>query len=73
MQAAFQKHVENGVSKTINLPSSASKKDIGNLFLLAYKLGCKGITVFRYGCKNNEQVFYLGNKICSCESHKLKN
>ncbi len=59
MQAVFQKHVENGVSKTINLRENATKEDIKNAYLLAYKLGCKGITVFRYGSKGGRQVLYL--------------
>lgn len=47
MQAAFQKHVDNGVSKTINLPQSAVIDDIEEVYYLAYKLKCKGITVYR--------------------------
>ncbi|MDD4169708.1 MAG: adenosylcobalamin-dependent ribonucleoside-diphosphate reductase, partial [Desulfotomaculaceae bacterium] len=51
MQAEVQKYVDNAVSKTINLPGSATTKDIGHCFLRAYQLGLKGITVFRDGCK----------------------
>jgi ribonucleoside-diphosphate reductase alpha chain len=59
MQAAFQKHVENAVSKTVNLRRTATRDDIEKAFLLAHELGCKGITVFRDGCKQ-EQVFQAG-------------
>lgn len=47
MQAVFQKHCDSSVSKTINLPQSATQNDIRGAFELAYRLGCKGVTVYR--------------------------
>ncbi len=59
MQAAFQKYTDNAVSKTVNMPAQATIDDVGLIYKLAWKLKCKGVTVFRYGCKP-EQVLYIG-------------
>ncbi|MDK2897485.1 MAG: ribonucleoside-diphosphate reductase alpha chain [Candidatus Atribacteria bacterium] len=67
MQAAFQKYVDNGVSKTINLPENSTPEKVVSAFLLAHELGCKGITVYRYGSRAS-QVLYLGTEEGQCES-----
>ena len=58
-QAAFQKNVDNSISKTINLPNNATKDDIKNSYILAWKLKCKSCTVYRDGSRN-VQVLNIG-------------
>ena len=59
IQAAFQKSVDNAVSKTVNLPNDARPEVVREIYDLAWKLKCKGVTAFRYGSKP-EQVLYIG-------------
>jgi ribonucleoside-diphosphate reductase alpha chain len=56
MQAAFQKHVDAAVSKTVNLPSDAPPSIVKEIFMLAHDLRLKGITVYRYGCRSGQTL-----------------
>jgi ribonucleoside-diphosphate reductase alpha chain len=62
MQAAFQKHVDNAVSKTVILPGFANADDVRKIYLMAYDMGCKGISIYRYGSIKGQVLYLRGIK-----------
>jgi ribonucleoside-diphosphate reductase alpha chain len=63
MQASFQKYVDNAITKTVNLPSTAGSDDVARVYHLAWKLGCKGITVYRDNSRSEQTIEFTSSAI----------
>ena len=68
MQAAFQKHCDASISKTINFPKGAVTDDIDQIYRLAHQLGCKGVTVYRDGSRECQPMALKGGKETGADS-----
>jgi ribonucleoside-diphosphate reductase alpha chain len=73
IQAAFQKYTDNAVSKTINFSNGVSVESIQNIFKLAYRSGCKGITVYRDGCRDSQPLKVEKSSDAETQTIKLTN
>jgi hypothetical protein len=62
MQAAFQRHCDASISKTINFPKAAARGDVDKIYRLAFELNCKGVTVYRDGCRDHQPMALKKNE-----------
>ena len=72
MQAAFQKYVDNSISKTCNFPHTATKEDVKQAYILGWELGCKSLTVYRTGSRIKEVLHLVNDKETSAAETELK-
>lgn len=72
IQAAFQKYCDSGISKTINMPSSATIEDVKNAYMLAWKSGCKGITIYRNNSKTTQVLNQTNRVSIKSENQKIE-
>src|SRR5690606_5259212 len=71
MQAAWQDHIDSAISKTTNFPNEASEQDVREIYELAFELNCKGVTVYRDGCRPN-QVLSTGKTSTAADVKKAE-